>query len=160
MSEPNTKLIIHAKTQTAELFINEKPFKTYTISTAAKGLGCEENSNKTPTGLLSVSKKFGLAALPGTIFKSRQPTGAFWSIDQNNHLRDSEEDLILTRILWLEGLEDHNTNTKSRYIYIHGTNREDLLGTPASHGCIRMSNKDIVELFDLMPEGAHVEVRP
>ncbi|MFA5041157.1 MAG: L,D-transpeptidase, partial [Bdellovibrionales bacterium] len=79
--------------------------------------------------------------------------------DKSNPLHDTEDDLVLTRILWLEGRESHNANTKERYIYIHGTNREDLLGTPASHGCIRMSNNEIIELFDLIPVGASVEIR-
>ncbi len=133
--------------------------KTYAVSTAANGLGCENGSNKTPVGLLRVSEKFGANALPGTVFENRQPTGEVWSKDKSNPLHDSKDDLILSRILWLEGCESCNANTKDRFIYIHGTNREDLLGTPASHGCIRMSNKEITELFDLMPEGASVEIR-
>ncbi|MDR3425711.1 MAG: L,D-transpeptidase [Alphaproteobacteria bacterium] len=143
----------------AELFVNGQLLKTYVVSTAAKGLGCESGSNKTPIGLFRVSEKFGANALPGTVFKSRLPTGEVWSKDKNNPLRDTKDDLILTRILWLEGCESRNANTKDRYIYIHGTNREDLLGTPASLGCVRISNQDIIELFDLMPEGSGVEIR-
>jgi lipoprotein-anchoring transpeptidase ErfK/SrfK len=159
MSDMNVKLIVSAQKQTAKLFVNNQRLKTYVISTAAKGLGCESGSNKTPVGLFIVSEKFGASALPGTVFKDRLPTGDRWSADTSNPLHDTADDLILTRILWLEGCESPNANTKDRFIYIHGTNHEDLLGTPASHGCIRMSNKEIIELFDLMPKGAHVEIR-
>jgi len=159
MDDTNIKLIIHAQRQQAELFVNGQLMKTYVVSTAENGLGCEIGSNKTPDGLFNVSEKFGANAIPGAVFKDRQPTGEVWSRDKGNPLRDVQDDLILTRILWLEGRESHNANTKDRYIYIHGTNREDLLGTPASHGCIRMSNKEIIELFDIMPVGASVEIR-
>ena len=79
------------------------------------------------------------------------------------HLREiapqgGDEDLVLTRILWLAGLEGDNANTKERYIYIHGTNQEAMLGTPASHGCVRMSNADVAECFDQITEGAPVEI--
>ncbi|HEX2748401.1 MAG TPA: L,D-transpeptidase, partial [Verrucomicrobiales bacterium] len=70
----------------------------------------------------------------------------------------SESDHVLTRILWLDGLEEHNANTKDRYIYIHGTNQEELIGTPASHGCIRLTNADVVDLFERVGEGVEVEV--
>ena len=82
----------------------------------------------------------------GTVFRSRLPTG-------ENGLGAPDEDLILTRILWLEGAEPHNANTRERYIYIHGTNHEALIGEPASHGCVRMRNADIVELFGMVAPG-------
>jgi L,D-transpeptidase YbiS len=81
-----------------------------------------------------------------------------WSLDPSNPWASSPEDLILTRILWLDGKESHNANTLNRYIYLHGTNQESLLGTPVSHGCIRMSNEDILDLFDLLQAGDEVEV--
>ena len=65
---------------------------------------------------------------------------------------------MLTRILWLEGLDPENENTRDRYIYIHGTNQEELIGTPASHGCVRLRNDDMIELFNRLPEGAPVEI--
>ena len=85
------------------------------------------------------------------IFKSRLQIG---------RLADpgGEEDLVLTRILWLEGLDPENENTRDRYIYIHGTNQEELIGTPASHGCVRLRNDDMIELFNRLPEGAPVEI--
>jgi lipoprotein-anchoring transpeptidase ErfK/SrfK len=84
-------------------------------------------------------------------FKSRQPTGRIAE-------PGGEEDGVLTRILWLEGLDPENANTRGRYIYFHGTNREDLIGTPASHGCVRLRNEDMEELFDLVPEGTPVVI--
>ena len=84
-------------------------------------------------------------------FKSRQPTGRI--VEQGG-----ENDAVLTRILWLAGVDPDNANTKDRYIYFHGTNREDLIGTPASHGCIRLRNADMVELFDLVAEGCPVRI--
>ena len=83
----------------------------------------------------------------GTIFRGRKPVGE-WALGD-----ESDEDLILSRILCLVGLDEDNANTQSRYIYIHGTNQEDLLGQPVSHGCVRMRNDEVMEFFDLAPEG-------
>ena len=69
-----------------------------------------------------------------------------------------EEDLILSRILWLEGLDPENANTRDRYIYLHGTNQESLIGTPASHGCVRLSNQDIIEIYEKVAVGTPVEI--
>lgn len=96
-----------------------------------------------------VAEKIGDGAPLWAEFKRRQPTGG---ISESG----GEQDGILTRILWLSGLDAENANTRNRYIYFHGTNREDLIGTPASHGCIRLRNADIAELFDLVPEGVRV----
>lgn len=86
----------------------------------------------------------------GTIFKGRVPVAGSLV---------SGDDLITSRILWLDGLEKENANTKERYIYIHGTNQESLIGQPASHGCIRMRNEDILRLFDLVTVDTSVEIR-
>jgi lipoprotein-anchoring transpeptidase ErfK/SrfK len=159
MNSKDLKLIVHVDRQRAELVVDDKLEKIYIVSTAARGVGCEENSFKTPPGLFAVSEKIGLDAVPGTVFKNRVPTGEIWSNDKANPLRSVPDDLILSRILWLEGREAHNLNTKNRYIYIHGTNHEDALGVPASQGCIRMRNDDVVELFDLLPVGSPVLIR-
>jgi hypothetical protein len=95
------------------------------------------------------------------VFRSREDTGVIAPILTARV--DVEEDLILTRILWLEGLEPGvnrgpGIDSRERYIYIHGTNEEGLIGTPASHGCVRMRNQDVVTLFDLLPVGAEVEI--
>lgn len=126
---------------------------TYPVSTSRYGLGSEPGSNKTPLGKFTILEKIGDGCLWGTIFSSRQAIG-LWS-----PAFETDLDLITTRILWLDGVEKHNANTHDRYIYIHGTNHEDRLGTPASHGCIRMANWHVVELYDMVASGTRVEIR-
>jgi hypothetical protein len=125
--------------------------KAYPISTSRFGLGSEPGSYKTPLGRFFISDKIGSDAPLGAVFKSRLPTGDIVG-------EGGEEDLVLTRILWLSGLEEHNLNTRDRYIYIHGTNHELRIGTPASHGCIRMRNADIAEFYEIVPEGTPLEI--
>ena len=107
---------------------------------------------KTPLGKFLVSDKIGHGAAPGTIFKARVPLGP------NDPLPDTD-DFVTSRILWLDGLGKRNANTHDRYVYIHGTKHEDRIGTPDSHGCIRMRNADVIELFDLVEEGVPVTIR-
>jgi hypothetical protein len=123
----------------------------YPVSTAGNGPGFVPGSNCTPTGRFRVWKKIGRGARMGTIFKSRAAVG---------HWRGEtcEEDLILSRILWLDGLDAANGNTRERYIYIHGTNQEERIGHAASHGCVRMTNPDVIDLFRRLPEGAEVVI--
>jgi lipoprotein-anchoring transpeptidase ErfK/SrfK len=151
-------VIIRAGQQEAHLYQGADLVRAYKVSTARNGLGCEVRGNKTPMGLLRVARKIGGGCATGTVFRKRMPTGEIWTPDRHNVLWNSQEDLILTRILWLMGCEAHNSSTFGRYIYLHGTNSEHLLGTAASRGCIRFSNKDIEELFDLVPEGTFVRV--
>ena len=125
--------------------------KSWPVSTSRFGVGFEPGSFKTPTGHFAVQEKIGADAPLWMEFKSRQPTGRI--VEQGG-----ENDAVLTRILWLAGADPNNANTKDRYIYFHGTNREDLIGTPASHGCIRLRNADMVELFDLVAEGCPVRI--
>jgi phosphoserine phosphatase len=127
--------------------------REFNISTAAKGVGFTEGSYRTPTGRFRIHEKIGEGAEPGTIFVARTPVGV-WFPDGPA----LEDDLILTRIFRIEGLEPENANTFDRFIYLHGTNREDQLGAPASHGCIRMANQDIIELFDLVETGTPLEI--
>ena len=96
---------------------------------------------KTPTGRFRIAEAIGDGMPVGTVFKTRRPVRVTKKILQ-------AEDAILTRILWLDGLDPRNTNTHDRFIYIHGTNHEESIGTPSSHGCIRMRNADLVELFE------------
>lgn len=125
--------------------------KSYIISTSRFGLGSERGSNKTPLGNFRIAEKIGAGAPEGEIFVSRKATGRIG--------RDGDpSDHIETRIMWLEGLDHDNSNTHDRYIYIHGTNSESRLGTPASYGCIRMGNKDIIDLFDQVTVGTSVEI--
>lgn len=149
-----TRLLIHSQTQKAELWNKDQLVKVYNISTAANGIGCVENSYCTPSGKLRVASKIGAGLPLNSIIRARIPTNEVWK----NNTASNSEDLVLTRLLWLEGADEHNANTFKRYIYLHGTNHENLLGRPASHGCIRFSNQDIIEIFDLMQAGNEVQV--
>ena len=150
------KIIVDTKKQEATLMDGDREICRYPVSTALKGLGCEEGSYKTPTGSFKIAQKIGEGAAPGAVFRGRVATGEIWSAHEPQ--KNSSDDLILTRILWLEGLDAANANTFQRYIYFHGTNQEDLLGTPTSHGCIRLSNKDVMDLFDRVPVGTLVTI--
>jgi lipoprotein-anchoring transpeptidase ErfK/SrfK len=119
--------------------------RSYRVSTSRFGVGTEEGSFKTPTGQFRVAKKIGSDAPSGTVFRSRVPL-------RPNDPLPATEDLVMSRIIWLDGLEEHNANTRERFIYIHGTKHEDKIGSPASHGCIRMRNSDVIELFELIDE--------
>lgn len=133
--------------QKLRLFEGDALVAEYVVSSAANGIGFEEGSYCTPTGRFEVSEKIGDGEPLRTIFKSRKPIGVWDGTP-------SDEDMILSRILRLNGLDAQNANSMERYIYIHGTNHEALLGEPSSHGCIRMANADIVELFDRIELGA------
>lgn len=127
--------------------------RSYPVSTAARGTGSEPGSLQTPLGRFCVAEKIGHGEPPGMVFRGRQPTGEYGE--------DScPDDLITSRILWLEGLELENANTRDRYIYIHGTNHESEIGLPVSHGCIRMRNLDIIDLFDVVDAGIEVQIHP
>lgn len=138
--------------QSLELLSPEgKVLRRYRVSTAANGPGCREGSLRTPTGRFRICGKHGRNAPTGMIFKGRRATGRI--------ARQGEAgDLILTRILWLDGLDRANANTRSRFIYFHGTNHESKIGQPVSHGCIRLGNADVTELFSLVPHGALVHI--
>jgi L,D-transpeptidase YbiS len=135
------KIHISVKKQELTLKSGRKKLAAYPISTSRFGLGSEEGSLKTPRGRFRIAEKIGDGMPLGTVFKSRQPVKA-----TKKMLRD--DDLVMTRILWLDGIDPGNANTYERFIYIHGTNHEGQIGEPASHGCIRMRNSDLVELFD------------
>lgn len=129
-----------------------KPPIEYVISTSKFGIGSTENSNKTPLGWHRVNERIGHGKPAGAVFSSRRFTGKVIPHTELNN--PNSEDMVLTRILWLEGLEPgknsgNGIDSHSRCIYIHGTNQEQLLGQPASHGCIRMSNEDVIELFEM-----------
>lgn len=122
----------------------------FRISTGAAGVGSEEGSGKTPVGLFEVCTKHGENAPLMTVFRGRLPVGTYPEAAQG-------EDAVLTRILALDGLEPHNANTRARYIYIHGTADTERIGTPVSHGCIRLAPHDMMQLFELCP--LHCKVR-
>lgn len=140
--------------QTLTVFEDEVAIRTFSVSTAEKGMGFAENSYRTPTGRLRISEKIGDGAEPGTIFKSREVAGLWNAGDVDCG------DLVLTRILRLEGLDAENENTLQRFIYIHGTNHEDKIGSPSSEGCIRLKNQEMIELFDMVDAGVEVSVNP
>jgi hypothetical protein len=148
---PGLSIHIEIASQTLELKQGPLSIGAFPISSSAWGLGHEEGSNKTPIGRFRICQKIGHGAPQGMVFKSRVQTGQIGT-------EEDPADLVQTRILWLEGAESHNANTRSRYIYIHGTNHESRIGSPCSHGCIRMRNADIIALFDLVDEGAEVVI--
>lgn len=124
----------------------------YPVSTSKFGLGSTPNSYATPLGKHEIAKKIGGKAPMGMKFKDRRPTGEIVAVDAPGR------DPIVTRILWLRGLEKDNWNSYQRYIYIHGTPEERNIGKPVSYGCIRMKSKDVVQLYDLVREGDEVTI--
>ncbi len=128
----------------------------YPCSTAAKGVGSREHSNRTPLGWHEVGERFGDGLSWGAVLSSRKPTGAVWKPGDR-----TAKDLVLTRIMWLRGLEPglnqgKGIDSHDRYIYIHGTPAEAKLGTPASMGCVRLSNDDVIELYDVVDTGTKI----
>ena len=122
-------------------------------STGAAGTGSEPGSGCTPLGRFAIHSKHGENAPLATVFRARIPAGLHPAASYG-------EDAILARILTLRGLEPHNANTLSRYIYIHGTNDIHRLGTPASHGCIRLAPQDMLTLFNCVTIGQKVVIEP
>lgn len=133
--------------------------KKYVISSGKNGIGEQENSGKTPRGWHRIAEKFGENMPINSVFVARQATGEIYSDELAKQY--PQRDWILSRILWLQGLEqDFNCgdgcDTYQRYIYIHGTPDSEAMGEPLSHGCIRMRNADVIELFDLVDVNATV----
>jgi UDP-N-acetylmuramate--alanine ligase len=160
LTDPGELFLVQSfETQT--LFVCEKDtiIERYDASTSRFGSGIRENSFKTPVGVHRIKEKIGSGAPAGRIFKGRRDTGIDW--DQVSTV----DNLILTRILRLEGLEEGinkgaGVDSYERFIYVHGTNREDLVGTPFSHGCIALRNLDMLRLFDIVREGTLVCIDP
>lgn len=150
---PAAKIEISVRKQRLTLRSGRKKLAEYPISTSRFGLGSKAGSFKTPTGRFRIAEKIGDGMPIRTIFKSRRPVKPTKKLLQH-------DDLVMTRILWLDGLERRNVNTHSRYVYIHGTNHEESLGTPTSHGCVRMNNADVAELFELVTVDTPVEIKP
>ena len=125
---------------------------SYPVSTSKFGVGDQRGSYRTPLGKMEVAKKIGDGAPLGMKFKSRRATGEIVPVDAPGR------DPIVTRILWLRGLESQNAKAFDRGIYIHGTAEERNVGRPASYGCIRMRSRDVITLFNTVGVGARVEV--
>ena len=143
---------VHVPTQTLALLDEAgATIRKFVISTSKFGLGFAAGSQKTPTGKFRIESKWGDGAPLGEIFVSRVATGRIGT-------PEDETDHVQTRILWLEGLDLENTNTHSRYIYIHGTNGEHLLGTPASHGCVRVPVPNAAAIYHWIRYGTPVDV--
>ena len=151
---PDTQhqIVISTRDQKLALLDRGTLLATYPISTSKFGLGDSLRSSRTPLGQLEVAKKIGDNAPLGAVFKDRVRTGEI--VAPNSPGRDP----IVTRILWLRGREAQNANAFGRYIYIHGTPEERMIGTPASYGCIRMRSTDIVQLYNIVGIGAAVTI--
>lgn len=133
----------------------------YPVSSSKYGTGCINGSEKTPTGLHRIAEKTGGAMPVNEVFIARMPHGNLQECIERGV--DLPDDIIMSRILWLEGMEPGRNkgsyvDSYQRYIYIHGTNHEDQIGTPASIGCIRMRNDDIIKLYRLIEIGAEVNI--
>jgi L,D-transpeptidase YbiS len=146
------KIHISVRKQRLTVKSGQKKLGTYPVSTSRFGLGTEEGSMKTPTGRFRIAEKIGDGTPLGTVFKNRRPVKVTKKL-----MRDG--DLVMTRILWLAGLDPENANTQGRFIYIHGTNHEESIGEAASHGCIRMRSADLLELFKLVDVDTPVAIK-
>jgi lipoprotein-anchoring transpeptidase ErfK/SrfK len=146
------RILISTASQNMIVLRDGQAIARYPVSTSKFGLGDTPGSNATPLGLLKVQKKIGANEPAGMVFKSRRATGEILPVNAPGR------DPIVTRILWLEGLEPGNRNAGPRFIYIHGTPEEHTIGTPASYGCIRMRSRDVIELFDTVGRGARVKI--
>ena len=139
-----------------------RPVRSYMVSTAAKGAGEQMGSYQTPRGRHRIRARIGDGLPLGAVLRGRRPTGEICSPELM--AAQPGKDWILTRILWLCGEETGinrgaQVDTMRRYVYIHGTPDETVLGIPGSHGCIRMRNNELVELFDRVPVGTPVLIR-
>ncbi len=156
------KLRIDLARQELELLDDDGAvLRRYPVSTAANGPGEECGSYRTPRGRHIVRAKIGADQPPGAVFKGRRPTGEVYTPELGE--AEPERDWILSRILWLSGKEPGfnrlgNRDSMRRYIYIHGTPDETFEQAPRSHGCVRMRNADLVELFDLVPAYTPVDI--
>jgi lipoprotein-anchoring transpeptidase ErfK/SrfK len=154
---------IDAAKQELTLFDDECVLKRYPVSTAKNGLGEKNGSFCTPRGRHIIRAKIGAGQPENTVFVRRRPTGEIWS--RELHAKFPGRDWMLTRLLWLSGCEPGrnrlgDVDTMRRYIYIHGSPDTAEMGKPGSIGCIRMRNRDIIELFDLVPPYTPVEIIP
>ena len=156
-------LIIDVPSQTLKLYENDALVKTYSVSTAKNGVGQEYGSECTPLGKHIIRAKIGKDTPINTVFIRRRPTGELYTPELGEKF--SGRDWIITRIMWLCGLEygknrhSRNLDTMRRKIYIHGSPDTVQMGVPGSRGCIRMHNEDVIELFDAIHPGTPVEIQ-
>lgn len=156
------KLHVSVANQTLAVLDDDgSEIRRFSVSTAAAGVGEVSGSYQTPRGRHIVRAKVGAGQPENTVFVRRRPTGEIWTPELAE--QHPGRDWILTRILWLSGCEPGRNrlgcvDTMRRYVYIHGSPDTAEMGVPGSHGCIRMRNADIVELFDLVPVYTPVEI--
>jgi len=156
-------LVVSVVQQRLDHYRAGRHLRTYRVSTARAGVGCVADSLRTPTGLHRVAERIGAGAPHGMVFKARVATGTLAS-----DWPSPEDNLITTRILWLDGAEPgHNrgvdpegrtVDTHARFVYIHGTNQRSRLGQPNSHGCVLLADEDVAELFEAVPAGTWVYI--
>jgi lipoprotein-anchoring transpeptidase ErfK/SrfK len=149
---PATEIIVSVPDQKLALIDHGKLISKYAISTSKFGLGDGNGTYRTPLGTLFVSAKFGDHLPAGSVIKNRIATGEV--VNANAPGRDA----IVSRVIWLRGMEQQNRGARDRCIYIHGTPEERRIGTPASFGCIRMRSRDVIDLYDLAHIGMHVTI--
>lgn len=149
---PGIEIVVSIAEQKLAVVRNGDVVKKYRVSTSRYGIGDANGSYRTPIGRLKVTQKIGGDLPPGAVLKSRVATGEI--VSPNSPGRDP----IVSRILWLDGQEMANRNAHGRCVYIHGTPDEKHLGRPASYGCIRMSSKDVIELYSAVPVGIDVSI--
>ena len=148
------RVIISVRDQKLMVIENGQRAAVYPVSTSKFGIGDRWGSMATPLGWLQVAEKIGDHAPSGAVFRKRRFTGEI--LTPNAPGRDP----IVTRIIWLRGLEPSNAHAFNRCIYIHGTPEEKRIGKPASYGCVRMSSKDVAEVYAQLPIGAIVRIIP
>jgi hypothetical protein len=148
------RILVSVADQSMALYHKETLLGCFPVSTSRFGLGDRPGSRATPLGRMEVAKKIGAGAPLGAVFKSRRRTGEILRPDAPGR------DPIVTRIIWLKGLESRNQNAFARCIYIHGTPEERNVGHPASFGCVRMRSADVLRVFNTVGVGATVDIIP
>ncbi|MBU0501095.1 MAG: L,D-transpeptidase [Gammaproteobacteria bacterium] len=158
---PERRIVISIPEQRLRLYEDDRLFREYPISSGANGLGEQFGSGCTPRGRHRIRLKIGGDSAPGSVFVGRRPTGEIYCEALCAQAR--QRDWILSRILWLTGAEPGRNrggvvDTLRRFIYIHGTPDTEPMGEPRSHGCIRMHNRDVIDLYELVSNGDWVEI--
>jgi hypothetical protein len=148
------RVVVSVADQAMDVYARNRLIARYLVSTSKFGIGDSPGTYRTPLGQLEIAKKIGGGSPVGAVFKDRRPTGEVLVPDAPGR------DPIVTRILWLRGLESQNADAFKRCIYIHGTPEERNIGRPASFGCIRMRSADVIRLFSTVGIGAKVEIVP
>jgi len=157
----NNRIEVNIDQQRLRYFQGQDVLMDVAVSTATNGPGEQNGSECTPRGQHYIRAKIGANCQTDTVFVARRPTGEIFTEDMRKE--NPQRDWILTRILWLCGLEPGKNrlgpvDTMRRYIYIHGCPEKDEMGQPNSHGCVKMRNKDIIALFDMVDVGTHVYI--